>query len=96
LLVRDSPSDNPIDGGKIVAYLRALYPSVNAKPIYWVEPRTQWNNLTFTIGAESNEGNFVLVGFPIYRFNGAKNASVFIENVFRNFGALSITNLKRW
>jgi len=96
LLVRDSPSDNPIDGGKIVAYLRALYPSVNAKPIYWVEPRTQWNNLTFTIGVESNEGNFVLVGFPIYRFNGAKNASVFIENVFRNFGALSITNLKRW
>ena len=88
VLVRDSPSDNPIDGGKIVAFLRALYPSVNARSIYWLEPQSAWGNKSFIVGAESNDGNFVLVGFPIYRFNGGtKNAGEFIYRVFKNFGA---------
>ncbi len=90
VLVRDSPSDNPIDGGKIVAFLRALYPSVNARPIYWLEPQSAWGNRSFTVGVESNDGNFVLVGFPIYRFNGGtKNAGEFIYKVFKNFGAIN-------
>lgn len=88
VLVRDSPSDNPIDVGKIVAFLRALYPSVNARSIYWLEPQSAWGNKSFIVGAESNDGNFVLVGFPIYRFNGGtKNAGEFIYRVFKNFGA---------
>ncbi len=87
VLVRDSPADNPLDGGKIVAFLRALYPSAIARPIYWLEPKSTWNNLSFTVGVESNDKNFVLVGFPIYRFNGGtKNAGEFIASVFRNFG----------
>lgn len=90
VLVRDSPSDNPVDGGKIVAFLRAVYPSAFARPIYWVEPRSAWGNITFAIGAESIDKNFVLVGLPIYRFNGGvRNAGVFISRVFRNFGASS-------
>lgn len=90
ILVRDSPADNPDDGGKILAYLRALYPSVNARSIYWLEPKSTWNNLSFAVGVESGDKNFVLVGFPIYRFNGGtKNAGDFISKVFRNFGASS-------
>jgi hypothetical protein len=90
ILVRDSPADNPEDGGKIVAYLRKLYPSAVAYPIYWLEPRSAWNNLSFAVGVESNDKGFVLVGFPIYRFNGGtKNAGDFITKVFRNFGVSS-------
>jgi len=86
VLVRDSPADNPVDGGKILAFLRALYPSAIARPIYWLEPKSTWNNLSFVVGVESNDKNFVLVGFPIYRFNGGtKNAGTFISMVFRNF-----------
>ncbi len=90
ILVRDSPADNPDDGGKIIAYLRALYPSAIAHPIYWLEPKSAWGNLSFAVGVESNDKGFVLVGFPIYRFNGGtKNAGDFISKVFRNFGASS-------
>ncbi|WP_143713057.1 hypothetical protein [Candidatus Kryptobacter tengchongensis] len=89
ILVRDSPADNPVDGGKILAFLRALYPSASAHPIYWLEPQSAWGNRSFTIGAESIDKNFVLVGFPIYRFNGGtKKAGEFIWKVFNNFGAL--------
>ncbi len=57
---------------------------------YWLEPRSTWNNLSFAVGVESNDKGFVLVGFPIYRFNGGtKNAGDFISKVFRNFGASS-------
>lgn len=87
ILVRDSPGDNPVDGGKILAFLRALYPSAIARPIYWLEPKSAWNNLSFTIGVEAIDKSFVLVGFPIYRFNGGtKNAGEFITKVFKNFG----------
>ncbi len=97
ILVRDSPSDNPVDGGKILAFLRALYPSAIARPIYWLEPKSAWNNLSFTIGVEANDKSFVLVGFPIYRFNGGtKNAGEFIAKVFKNFGIFDSKNSMRW
>jgi hypothetical protein len=89
VLTRDSFRDNPFDGGKIIAYLRELYPSANAHPIYWMEPRKDWGNRSFIIGVEGNDGNFILVGFPIYRFNGGDGrAGEFIEKVFKKFGAI--------
>ncbi len=97
ILVRDSPADNPVDGGKIIAYLRELYPSAIARPIYWLEPNSLWENKSFKVGVESMDKSFILVGFPVYRFNGGtKNAGNFIAMVFRNFMQAQSKNSARW
>ena len=95
-LVRDSTNSNPSDGSRIVANLRAIYPSIDASIIYRIQPFDSYGsgNATPVLGVMSGDKTAFLLGAPLYRFDG--NSSVpsenmraykLIEKVFKDFGA---------
>ncbi len=92
-LIRDSYLSNPIDGGKVVADLRGIYPTLGASVVYNLQPYGVDNRHPI-IGAMSGDGTAFVIGVPLYRFNGNSTTSPntrayqLIYEVLRNFGAL--------
>ena len=92
LLVRDSYQSNKADGGHAVQYLRGIYPSTGAVPVYMVQPFSP-DSLQPVIGAKSGDGTSFILGAPLYRFNGnsttSPNTRAFqlLQKVFKDFGA---------
>ena len=93
-LVRDSYQSNVIDGGKVVANLRGIYPSLGASVIYNMQPYGTDNRQPI-IGVMSDDRSAFVVAVPLYRFNGNSTdlntpnmrAYQLIYKVFKDFGA---------
>jgi hypothetical protein len=90
-LVRDSYQSNPTDGGKVVANLRGIYPTIGASVIYKMQPYGTDNRQPI-IGVMSGDGSAFVIGVPLYRFNGNSTTSPntrayqLIYQVFHDFG----------
>lgn len=91
-LIRDSYLSNPIDGGKVVANLRGIYPTLGASVIYKIQPYGTDNRQPI-LGVMSGDKSAFVVGVPLYRFNGNSTTSPntrayqLIYKVFHDFGA---------
>lgn len=91
-LIRDSYQSNPIDGGKVVANLRGIFPTIGASVVYKMQPYGT-DNRQPTIGVMSGDNSSFVVGVPLYRFNGNSTttpntkAYQLIYKVFHDFGA---------
>jgi hypothetical protein len=93
-LIRDSYQSNPVDGGKVVANLRGIYPTkLSASVIYNLQPYGV-NNSQPVLGVMSSDKSAFIIGVPLYRFNGNSTTSPntrayqLIYKVFHDFGAL--------
>jgi hypothetical protein len=95
VLVRDGPTSNPTDGGKVVWNLRGFYPSLDATVVYRIEPFGSYDAVNPPVlGVLSGDKSVFLLGVPLYRFNGNDSppsantrASQLIYKVFKDFGA---------
>ena len=96
VLVRDSSSSNPADGGKAVWNLRGFYPTIDARVIYRIQAFGGYGpeNPPPVLGVMSGDKSVFLLGVPLYRFNGNDvppsantRAARLIYKVFRDFGA---------
>jgi len=91
-LIRDSYQSNPVDGGKVVANLRGMFPTIGATVIYKLQPYGA-DNRQPVMGVINGDGSAFLVGVPLYRFNGNSTtepntrAYQLIYKVFHDFGA---------
>ncbi len=92
ILVRDGFQSNPTDGGKVVANLRGIYPTLGASVIYKLQPYGVDNRQPI-IGVMSGDRSAFVVGVPLYRFNGNSTTSSntrayqLIYKIFHDFGA---------
>jgi len=89
LLVRDDFTSNPVDGGKVVANLRELYPSVGSVILYRLQPSSTGAYPGMPVlGVKDAQNSFILIGIPLYRFNGGdKNVGAFFNRAFKDLGA---------
>ena len=91
-LIRDSFQSNATDGGKVVANLRGMYPTLGATVIYNMQPYGTDNRQPI-LGVMSGDRSAFIVGVPLYRFNGNSTtlpnvrAYQLIYKAFKDFGA---------
>ncbi|MBN1448722.1 MAG: hypothetical protein JXA28_12390 [Bacteroidetes bacterium] len=76
VLVRDAQ-------GVPVAFIRDLYRKINARNLYRFEESTRWEGRP-VVGVRSGDSRFILLGFPLHRFDGDSNAGELIHLIFRN------------
>ncbi len=92
VLVRDSYRSNGVDGGKVVADLRAIYPTLGASVVYRLQPYGV-DRRAPVVGVMSGDGTAFVLAVPLYRFNGNSTttpntkAYQLIYKVFHDFGA---------
>lgn len=91
-LIRDSFQSNLTDGGKVVANLRGIYPTIGSTIVYEMQPYGADGRHPI-IGVISGDGSAFVVGVPLYRFNGNSTTSPntrayqLIYKAFKDFGA---------
>ncbi len=91
-LIRDSYYSNAADGGKVVANLRGMYPTLGTTVIYSMQPYGA-NNRQPILGVMSGDKSAFVLGVPLYRFNGNSTtppnlrAYLLLYKVFKDFGA---------
>jgi len=92
ILIRDSFQSNATDGGKVVANLRAIYPTFGATVIYNMQPYGVDNRQPI-LGVMSGDRSAFVLAVPLYRFNGNSTTQTntrayqLIYKVFKDFGA---------
>lgn len=88
LMMRDDINSNPVDGGKVVANLRALNPSIGSVILYRLQADPSKYPGMPVLGVKDSRNTFILIGISLYRFNGGdKNVGAFFFRVFKEFGA---------